>query len=275
MRLGVGTMSKAYKNRRARSDDAPTQNKFARMYRYKITLEYLGKNYCGWQRQKEHLSLQQVVEEAISKFSKETPTLEVAGRTDAGVNAYGQVAHFDLTKYYEPRRLMLSINHFLRPHTIGVVNAELVDEEFHARFSAKHRHYVYKILNRDAINIINDGLYTFIRYPLDIEAMRQAAEYLIGHHDFSSFRARECQANSPMKTMDKIEIVQKGEVIEIYFSALSFLHHMVRNIVGSLIMVGSGKWSPEKMQEALLAKNREAAGPTAPAEGLYFLRIDY
>jgi tRNA pseudouridine38-40 synthase len=245
------------------------------MYRYKITLEYLGKNYCGWQRQKEHLSLQQLVEEAIAQFSKEIVALEVAGRTDAGVNAYGQVAHFDLEKHYDPRRLMLSINHFLRPHTIGVVNAELVDENFHARFSAKHRYYVYKILNRDAINIINNNLMTFIRYPLDIEAMQKGADYLIGHHDFSSFRARECQASTPMKTLDKIEIVKNGDVIEIYFSALSFLHHMVRNIVGSLIMVGSGKWPAEKIQEVLLAKNREAAGPTAPAEGLYFLKVDY
>ena len=245
------------------------------VYRYKITLEYLGKNYCGWQRQKEDLSLQQIIEEAIFKFSKETVTLEVAGRTDAGVNAYGQVAHFDLETHYDPKRLILSINHFTRPHTIGVVEAELVDDSFHARFSAKHRHYVYKILNRKSINIVNKGLVTFIRYPLDIESMQRAADYLIGHHDFSSFRASECQSKSPIKTMDKIEIIKTGETIEIYFSALSFLHHMVRNIVGSLIMVGNGKWPPEKMQEVLLAKDRKVAGPTAPSEGLYFLKVDY
>lgn len=245
------------------------------MFRYKITLEYLGKNYCGWQRQKESLSLQQVIEEAIFAFSKEKITLVVAGRTDSGVNAYGQVAHFDLEKYYDPRRLRHSINHFARPHTIGVIKAEIVDETFNARFSAKTRHYVYKILNRDAVNIINKDLQTTIRHRLDIDAMQKAANYLIGYHDFSSFRASECQSKSPMKTIDTIKIIKDRDNIEIHVSALSFLHHMVRNIVGNLLMVGNGTWNPEKVKEILLAKDRKAGGPTAPPEGLYFVKVDY
>ncbi len=245
------------------------------VYRYKITLEYLGAGYCGWQRQKEFLSIQQVIEEAIAKFSKEIVSITVAGRTDAGVNAYGQVAHFDLEKYYEPKRVTGSINHFMRPHTIGVIDTQMVDQDFHARFSAKSRHYVYKILNRKAVNIIENGLQTHIRYKLDIEAMQLAANYLLGHHDFSSFRASECQSNSPMKTLDRLEIMKDGDNIEIHVSALSFLHHMVRNIVGSLIIIGNGTWLPEKMQEILDAKDRKAAGPTAPSTGLYLLRVDY
>lgn len=245
------------------------------MYRYKITLEYLGAGYCGWQRQKESLSLQQIIEEAIFSFSKIKVTLVVAGRTDSGVNAYGQVVHFDLEKYYDPRRLMHSINHFARPHTIGVVAAEIVDSEFNARFSAKARHYVYKILNRDAINVINKSLQTPIRHKLDVDAMQKAANYLLGYHDFTSFRASECQSKSPMKTIDKIEIIRHGDTIEVHVSALSFLHHMVRNIVGSLLMIGNGTWPVEKMQEILEAKDRKVAGPTAPPEGLYFLKIDY
>jgi tRNA pseudouridine38-40 synthase len=245
------------------------------VYRYKITLEYLGAGYCGWQRQKESLSLQQIIEEAILSFSKIKVTLVVAGRTDSGVNAYGQVVHFDLEKYYDPRRLMHSINHFARSHTIGVVAAEIVDSEFNARFSAKARHYVYKILNRDAINVINKSLQTPIRHKLDVDAMQKAANYLLGYHDFTSFRASECQSKSPMKTIDKIEIIRHGDTIEVHVSALSFLHHMVRNIVGSLLMIGNGTWPVEKMQEILEAKDRKVAGPTAPPEGLYFLKIDY
>ncbi|PCJ27329.1 MAG: tRNA pseudouridine(38-40) synthase TruA [Rickettsiales bacterium] len=243
--------------------------------RYKITLEYLGANYCGWQRQKESLSLQQVVEDAIFAFSKEHVTLHVSGRTDAGVNAYGQVAHFDLEKSHDLARLMHSINHFCRPHTIAIVDIELVDSEFHARFSAKTRHYVYKILNRNAVNVIDSGKKCWIRHDLDVEEMQKAAKYLLGHHDFSSFRASACQSKSPFKTLDKIQIIKNGDDIEIYFSALSFLHHMVRNIVGSLLMVGKGHWRAEKIKDVLEAKDRKAAGFTAPSEGLYFLKVDY
>jgi tRNA pseudouridine38-40 synthase len=245
------------------------------MYRYKIILEYIGAGYCGWQRQKEALSLQQVIEEAIFSLSKEKVTVIVAGRTDAGVNAFGQVAHFELEKRQDPKRLMRSINHFARMHTIGVISAEEVDSEFHARFSAKSRHYVYKILNRPSINIINKNLQYWIRHELDTNKMQEAANFLLGKHDFSSFRASECQSNSPMRTVDKIDIVRDGDNIEIRVTALSFLHHMVRNIVGSLVLVGEGKWEPIKIKEALEARNRRAAGPTAPAHGLYFVSVDY
>lgn len=245
------------------------------MHRYKVILEYIGAGYCGWQKQKGSLSLQQVIEDAIFAFSKERVDVTVAGRTDAGVNAYGQVAHFDLNKYYDPRRLMQSINHFSRPHTIGVVFAEEVDLDFHARFSAKSRHYVYKILNRSSVNIINNGLMYWVRYNLDIQKMQEAANFLLGKHDFSSFRASECQSNSPTRTLDKIDIIRQGDVIEIQISALSFLHHMVRNIVGNLVLVGSGKWEPIMIKDVLEAKDRKVAGPTAPACGLYFLKVDY
>lgn len=245
------------------------------MYRYKITLEYLGAGYCGWQRQKEALSLQQIIEDAIFSFSNQKVMLIVAGRTDSGVNAYGQVAHFDLEKYYDPRRLMHSINHFSRPHTIGVIKAEIVSNEFNARFSAKARHYVYKILNRDAINIINKGLQTDIRNKLDVYKMQEAANYLLGQHDFTSFRASGCQAKSPIKTIDKIEIIKLGDTIEVRVSALSFLYHMIRNIVGNLLLVGDGTWPPSKIKEILEAKDRQVSAPTAAPEGLYFLKVDY
>jgi len=243
--------------------------------RYKITLEYLGAGYCGWQRQKESLSLQQVVEEAIFAFSKERVNMTVAGRTDSGVHAYGQVAHFDLEKYYDPARLSQAINHFVRPHTVGVVDSEIVDEDFNARFSAKSRSYIYKILNRPSVNVINRGLQHWVRHDLDIKQMQIAANYLLGKHDFSSFRSSDCQSNSPVRTLDEIKITKIDENIEIYVSARSFLHHMIRNITGSLIVVGTGKWKPEKIKEVLEAKDRKVAGPMAPADGLYFLKVEY
>lgn len=243
--------------------------------RYKITLEYIGLGFCGWQRQSNSLSLQQIIEEAIFKFSKNEVTVQASGRTDAGVHAYGQVAHFDLCTDYDPRKVMSSINHFCHPYPIGITSCERVNNNFNARFAAKQRHYIYRILNRDGINIINANLKYWIRDPLDVQAMRKAASYLIGKHDFSSFRASECQSNSPIKTLDNIEIIQDGDNIAIYVSALSFLHHMVRNMIGSLILVGRKKWSPEKIKEILELADRKYGGPTAPANGLYFLKVDY
>jgi tRNA pseudouridine38-40 synthase len=243
--------------------------------RYKITLEYIGKGFCGWQRQQSSLSIQEVIEEAIFKFTKEQVTLFAAGRTDAGVNAYGQVAHFDLTKKIDAKKAVQSINHFIRPQPIGVLFCQEVEDDFHARFSALERKYVYKILNRKSIIIIDRGSKCWIRDKLDIVAMQQGASYLIGNHDFSSFRAAACQAKSPVKTLTKIEIIQNNEDINIYLTAPSFLHNMVRNIVGSLLLVGRGIWSPEKIQDILTQKNRSCAGPTAPPEGLYFLGPKY
>lgn len=246
-----------------------------KQFRYKIILEYLGSDFCGWQRQPEALSIQELIEEAIFKFSKESVFVTAAGRTDAGVNAYGQVASFDLTIFYEPHRVMHSINHFCRPHKVGVTDCRLVELDFNARFSAKQRYYVYKIINRPSINIINAGLQYWVKDPLNVELMRKAASYLLGKHDFSSFRAAQCQSSSPIKTISNIEIIKEGENIDIYVSAISFLHHMVRNIVGNLLQVGKGIWLPEKIQEILEQKDRAKGAATAPAEGLYFLKVDY
>lgn len=246
------------------------------IYRYKIILEYIGLGYCGWQKQVNQLSLQKVIEDAIFILTKEVVTVVVAGRTDAGVNAYAQVAHFDLNdKDYNPRRLMQSINFFSRPHTIGVISVEKVNLNFHARFSAKSRHYVYKIFNRSSINIINNSFMYWVKYDLDVEKMQNAVNFLLGKHDFTSFRASQCQSNSPIRTVDTIKVLRQGHNIEIQISALSFLHHMVRNIVGSVILVGSGRWKPSKIYDVLLAKDRRAAGPTAPAYGLYLSKVEY
>lgn len=244
-------------------------------FRYKIALEYLGRGFCGWQKQEGAVSVQQVIEEAIYKFTKEQVTLVAAGRTDAGVNAYGQVAHFDLTREIDTKKAIGSINHFSWPHRVGVLSCEQVSQEFSARFSAIERQYVYKILNRKPIMIVDKGLKYWIRDKLDIEAMKEGASYLIGKHDFTSFRAAACQAKSPIKTLSKIEIIKRGDDISIYFAAPSFMHNMVRNIVGSLLLVGRGVWSPQKIEKVLHARSRAAAGPTAPAEGLYFLEVKY
>lgn len=244
-------------------------------YHYKVVIEYLGTYLGGWQRQKDVLSVQEVLEDAVLEFANTKTQFLAAGRTDAGVHAYAQVAHFDLPKFYDPYRLMHTINHFSRRHNVGIIACEQVKPDFHARFSAKMRHYVYKIINRKQIVILEKGLKYWVREDLDISKMQKGAEYLLGHHDFSSFRSSICQSKSPMKTLDKIVIQKNGEEILIFVSAISFLHHMVRNIVGSLIPVGIGTWEPSKISEILELRNRAKAGPTAPAEGLYFLKIDY
>ncbi len=243
--------------------------------KYKITIEYLGNDFCGWQRQPNALSIQEVIEQAIYKFSKETVSVTAAGRTDAGVHAYGQVASFCLDSKYSENKIIESINFFCKPYPVGVIECISVDADFDARFSAKQRHYVYKILNRKGINIIEVGKKWWIRDYLDIELMRQAGSCLVGQHDFSSFRASECQAKSAVKTIDKIEIIAIADTIEIHVSALSFLHHMVRNIVGNLVKIGRQHWPAIKIQEILDCKDRSKAGPTAPAHGLYFLQVDY
>jgi tRNA pseudouridine38-40 synthase len=253
----------------------PTHPPVINKSKYKITIEYLGTGFCGWQRQEEALSVQQVIEEAIYKFSGETALLTAAGRTDAGVHAYGQVASFDLTTPHEPFKIIDSINFFCRPHKIGIIECELVDFDFDARFSAKKRHYVYKILNRTGVNIINSGQKWWIKDHLDIDSMKKAASYLIGKHDFSAFRASQCQSKSAIKTLEKIEIIKNNDNLEIYVSAISFLHNMVRNIVGNLVHVGRGQWPPEKIKEILESKDRVQGAPTAPAEGLYFLKVEY
>jgi tRNA pseudouridine38-40 synthase len=245
-------------------------------FRYKLTIEYIGTHISGWQFQTHIISVQGILEEAIYHFCGEKVLLHAAGRTDAGVHAVGQIAHVDLSKYYDPYRLMEAINHFAKQHTVGIIACEIANLDFHARFSAKARHYVYRIINRPGRTIIDQERAWWIKHKLDVDKMRESAKYLIGNHDFTSFRAKICQAKSPIRTISKIEIVQTGaEEIRIYVSAPSFLHHMVRNIVGSLVLVGNGKWQPQDIQKALEAKDRAAAGITAPAYGLYFLKVDY
>jgi len=245
------------------------------MTRWKLTVEYDGRSYVGWQRQAAGQSVQGEIESAIAKFSGETPRLHAAGRTDAGVHALGQVAHFDLERATEAKVVREAINAYLRPQPISIVDAEPVPANFHARLSARYRRYIYKVLNRPARPALNIGRMWHVPYDLDIAAMRAGAAHLIGRHDFTSFRATECQAKSPVKTLDRFDIVQDGELLAFEVGARSFLHHQVRNMVGTLILVGRGKWRPEQVAEALQARDRSAAGPTAPPDGLYLVGVDY
>lgn len=245
------------------------------MNRYKLLIEYAGTNLAGWQRQANAISVQQVIEEAIEKFTGSSAVLFAAGRTDAGVHATGQVAHFDLAINLEPYKIMQAINHFTKDYPVAVVDCEQTDSDFHARFSAKARHYLYRIINRNGKIVLDLNRAWWIKPRLNVSAMQEGAEYLIGMHDFTSFRASHCQARSPIKTLSKIEIRAAGPEIHFHLSAPSFLHHMVRNIVGSLVLVGLGKWQPNDIKAALYKKDRAAAGPTAPAHGLYFTGVDY
>ena len=245
------------------------------MPKYKITIEYDGTNIAGWQRQVNGPSIQQFLEEAIEKFSKEQVIVYAAGRTDAGVHATGQVAHFALTNEYPSHIAQRAINHFLRPNKVVIIDCQIADDEFHARFSAKKRNYKYIILNRFSPSVLDKNKAWHIHKKLDLDKMQEAAKFLIGTHDFTSFRALHCQAKSPVKTIDDITIYNEGEKIIFTLRATSFLHHMVRNIVGSLVFVGIGKWQPEDLRIALEAQNRSKAGPTAPACGLYFTKVEY
>ncbi len=246
------------------------------MNRYKITVEYDGTNFFGWQYQENGISVQQVLEEAITKFSHEVSRIHGAGRTDAGVHALNQVAHFDLNKGFETRSVQSALNHFVRPHLISIKEVELVDENFHARFSAKSRSYIYKILNRVAQPALEENKVWHISSPLNVEYMNEAAQYLIGKHDLSSFRASECQAKSPIKTISQVKVSKTNdEIIEMFIEAPSFLHNQVRITVGTLVKIGQEKWSKDKMKEIILAKNRAVAGQTAPANGLYLYKVQY
>lgn len=245
------------------------------MARYKLTLEYDGTGLAGWQKQKDVLSLQKIFEDAILDLTQEKVEAIASGRTDAGVHAYGQVVHVDITKQFEPYNMMLGINFYLHNKPIAVVDISIVDDTFHARFDAKKRYYRYQIINRKAPIVLQKNRAWNIHHELDIKLMRKGAEYLLGNHDFASFRAAACQAKNSIRTIDKIEIIKNGEVIFIDVEAKSFLHHMVRNIVGTLKMVGTKEWQPEKVQEILEAKNRIKAGSTAPACGLFFMKVKY
>lgn len=245
------------------------------MPRYRILIEYDGTPFVGWQRQPAGTSVQGAIEAAIQKFSGEAVSLRGAGRTDAGVHALGQVAHFDLQREWEPFRIREAMNFHLRPHPVAVLKAALVAPDFDARFSALRRHYVYRILTRRAPPVLARHRVWWLARALDADAMSEAARVFIGNHDFTTFRAVQCQAASPVKTLDVFDVVRAGDEIVCEVSARSFLHHQVRSMVGSLKLVGEGKWSAGDLKAALDARSREACGPVAPAAGLYLKAIDY
>ena len=245
------------------------------MARYRLTLEYDGRDLVGWQRQENGPSVQGALEDAIVQLSGERVTVHGAGRTDAGVHALGQVAHFDLVKEFAPDRVRDALNHHLRPAAIAVLEAAYAAPDFHARFSATARHYLYRILVRRAPPVLERGRVWHVVHPLDAEAMDRAAQALVGQHDFTTFRAAECQAKSPLKTLDRLSVRRAADEIHIEASARSFLHNQVRSMVGSLKLVGEGRWRAQDLADALAARDRARCGPVAPPDGLYLVRMDY
>ncbi len=250
------------------------------MPRYKLTLEYDGTPYSGWQKQREVPSIQAALEAAAMAFMNESQPIEVqcAGRTDAGVHARGQVVHVDFAQARPANAIVRGLNALLMPHPIAILRAEEVAEDFSARFDATRRHYLYRIINRRGAPALDKNRAWHVHQPLNIAAMQEAAQLLVGRHDFSSFRAGECQAASPVKTLDQLEVRTRSgnpEQVMIRTSAKSFLHHQVRNMVGTLVYVGIGKWPVARVAEALAARDRRAGGPMAPAHGLYFMQVDY
>ena len=245
------------------------------MPRYKLLIEYDGAPFVGWQRQDNGLSVQAVLEAAVRGYCQVDAVVQGAGRTDAGVHALGQVAHVDLPRDDRPEVVAKALNAHMQPHPVAVLMAQKVGEDFHARFNAIERRYVYRIVNRRAPAVLEKNHAWWISKPLDAAAMHEAAQILVGHHDFTSFRATLCQADSPIKTLDEVNVTRQGDVISVVTRARSFLHHQVRNIVGTLKYVGEGKWTAADVQRALEARDRSAGGPTAPPDGLYLTHVRY
>ena len=243
------------------------------MTRYKINLEYDGTDLIGWQTNQDGPSVQSLVEDAIFKFCGENVEVYSAGRTDAGVHAISMVAHFDLMRDQDEQTVMRAMNFYLVNKPVSVLSCEKVSDDFHARFSCVARHYKYVVINRSAPVVLDKNRVWWVPQKLDVDAMKTAAQKLIGKHDFTSFRAAQCQAKSPIKTLDSVSITQNGEEIIFEFSARSFLHHQVRNMVGTLVEIGMGK--PYDIDKIFDAKDRSTAGITAPASGLYFVAADY
>jgi tRNA pseudouridine38-40 synthase len=245
------------------------------MPRYKMTIEYDGGPFAGWQLQANAPTVQGAMEDAFLSLTGARLTVHAAGRTDAGVHARGQVAHVDLDRLWDTRVLRNAINAHLRPHPVSVLTVETVTEDFHARFKAIRRLYLYRIANRPAPLTLERGKAWWHPVVLDHAAMNEAAQALVGKHDFTTFRAAECQAQSPVKTLDRIDVTRQGDMIDITLEARSFLHHQVRSMVGSLKLVGEGKWPIGEVKAALLARDRTRCGPVAPPTGLYLMRVDY
>lgn len=245
------------------------------MARYKFIIEYDGGPYNGWQTQSDGGAVQDALSRAIHRYCGEDAPMVAAGRTDAGVHALGQVVHVDIERGDAADKVRGAINFHLKPHPIAILEAEIVDDTFHARFDATKRHYLYRIVNRQAPLTLDQGRVWGVRAPLDAEAMHHAAQVLIGHYDFTTFRAMHCQANSPMRTMDEISVSRYGDEIEVICRAKSFLHNQVRSIVGSLKLVGEGKWRVRDLEDALSAADRARCGPVAPSDGLYLTHVSY
>lgn len=245
------------------------------MPRYQTIIEYDGQEFAGWQMQANDRSIQQCLVEAIFAFTGETVTVRGAGRTDSGVHATGQVAHFDLTRDWTAFRVQEALNYHLRPNPIAVCDCRPVPPTFDARFSALKRHYRYRILNRRGPAALDRGRVWWVPHPLDHEAMHAAAQVLVGHHDFTTFRASACQAASPVKTLDRLDVFRVGDEVVIEASARSFLHNQVRSLVGTLKHVGEGKWTTKTVASVLAARDRKACGTVAPPDGLYLTAVDY
>jgi len=240
-----------------------------------ITVEYDGGPFVGWQRQDNGVSVQQVLEDAAGELTGGDCPVQGAGRTDSGVHATGQVAHLDVPDKFDAARVMAALNALTGDHPVSIRAAREVPADAHARFSATGRRYLYRILPRRAPPALDLGRVWHHRASLDVPAMCAAAAHLVGRHDFTSFRASQCQADSPLRTLDELRVEAVGEEVHVHAAARSFLHHQVRNMVGTLALVGTEKWSPRDVATALAARDRSAAGPTAPSEGLYLTEVTY
>ena len=245
------------------------------MPRYRLTIEYDGGPYRGFQAQAELPSVQGAIEAAVLGFTGETVRIHAAGRTDTGVHATGQVIHLDLTRDWKPEVVMNALNAHLVPQPVAVLDAVVVADDWHARFSARARRYQYRILNRPAPPALDRGKVWHVKKPLDAGAMQDAAQALVGHHDFTTFRDMQCQAKSPLKTLDVASVRREGEMVLLEFASRSFLHRQVRSMAGSIVEVGVGRWTKADLAAALEAKDRRACGPVAPADGLYFTGVRY
>lgn len=245
------------------------------MPRYALKIEYDGGHFSGWQKQDGPPTVQGAVQDALSRLETDVPGISAAGRTDAGVHAFGQVAHCDMSKDWTPYRLAEALNYHLKPLPVAIIDAASVPADFHARFSARERRYRYRIVCRRAPLTLDRGLAWRIGRHLDAKAMHSAAQHLVGKHDFTTFRASQCQARSPVKSVDGVEVTAAADEVFVSVRARSFLHSQVRSFVGTLERVGSGAWSPERVLEALIARDRNACGPLAPPDGLYLTGVRY